>query len=106
MPILEQICKEKKRLYSVEDIAGLLLNPTMKLSKFVANKVPTMISSSVSFVVSLEAKEDILSWVWGGTTELTRFHLIYYFMIHLSRKSNKAHQIQIYQGGIESITHI
>jgi len=64
LPILERISKEKKRLYSVEDIAKLLLNPKLKSSKFVTNKVPTMICSSVSFVVdldSLDAKEDIMS---------------------------------------------
>jgi len=64
LPILERISKEKKHLYTVEDIAKLLLNPKLKSSKFVTNKVPTMICSSVSFVVdldSLDAKEDIMS---------------------------------------------
>jgi len=60
---LERLRKDKKRLYSVEDIVRLLLNPKLKLSKFVANKVPATISSSMSFVVNLDnldAKEDTL----------------------------------------------
>lgn len=31
MPILERINKEKKRVYTIEDIVKLLLNPNLKL---------------------------------------------------------------------------
>ena len=64
LPILEKLSKETKCVYSVEDIARLLLNLKLKSSKFVANKVITMICSSVPFVVnvdSLDAKEDLMS---------------------------------------------
>lgn len=63
-PVLEKISIRRKRIYSVEDIARILLNPLLKSSKFVATKVPTSISESVSFVVhldSLEAQEDIVA---------------------------------------------
>lgn len=75
MSILERVSKEKKRFYSIEDIVKLLLNPNLNSSTFVATKVPTMICSSVSFVVnldSLDEREDILSddmgvWRNNGT---------------------------------------
>jgi len=64
MPIFgKTIHKDKKRLYSVEDIVRLLLNPKLKSSRFVANKVPATVSSSMSFVIkldNLDAKEDTL----------------------------------------------
>lgn len=75
MPVLEKLTMERKRLYSVEDIVKLLLHPDLKHSKFVATKVPTMISNSVSFIVNLdrlEVPDDILSddmgvWKNNGT---------------------------------------
>ena len=63
LPILERIQLHRKRLYSVKDVARILLHPLMKSSKFVAIKVPTSISESVSFVVNLDcldAHEDVL----------------------------------------------
>lgn len=77
MRVLEKLTMERKRLYSVEDIVKLLLHPDLKHSKFVATKVPTMISNSVSFIVNLdrlEVPDDILSddMGVGRTMALTR----------------------------------
>jgi len=60
LPILEKLSKETKCVYSVEDIARLLLNPKLKSSKFVANKVITMICSSVFFVVKVDSLDAIV----------------------------------------------
>ena len=75
MPILEKISKYKKRVYSIEEIVKLLLNPNLRSSKFIATKVPNMVCSSVSFVVnldSLDTREDITAddmgvWRNNGT---------------------------------------
>ena len=82
LPILEKIQLHRKRLYSVEDVARILLHPLMKSSKFVAIKVPTSISESVSFVVNLDcldAHEDVLAddmGVWRNNgVDLTRLHV-------------------------------
>ena len=61
LPILEQISYTRKWLYSVEDIARMLLHPSLKSSKFVCTKVPTSASKRVSFVInldSLDSKDD------------------------------------------------
>ena len=58
LPILERIGHTRKRLYSVEDIARLLLHPSLKSSKFVCSKVPTSISEGVAFVIDLNSLED------------------------------------------------
>ena len=77
IPILEKLTIERKRLYSVEDIVKLLLHPDLKHSRYVASKVPTMISNSVSFIVNLnclEAPEDVyqMTWGYGRTMAQTR----------------------------------
>jgi len=58
LPILERICHTRKRLYSVEEIVRILLNPSLKSSKFLCSKVPTSISEGVSFVVDLNSLEN------------------------------------------------
>jgi hypothetical protein len=64
LPIYERISANKRRLYSVEDIASILLNPNLDSSSVVCKKVPTSICESVSFIIdlkSLENQDDILS---------------------------------------------
>ena len=85
MPILERISNDKKRVYSIEEIVKLLLNPNLRLSKFVATKVPTMICSSASFVVnldSLDIREDITAddiGVWRNNgTDKTNVKVIFH----------------------------
>ena len=45
-------------MYSVEEIVRILLNPSLKSSKFLCSKVPTSISEGVSFVVDLNSLEN------------------------------------------------
>jgi hypothetical protein len=64
LPIYERISANKRRLYSVEDIASILLNPNLDSSSVVCKKVPTSICERVSFIMdikSLENQDDILS---------------------------------------------
>ena len=84
IPILEKILLHRKRIYSVEDITRILLHPLLKSSKFVATKVPTSISESMSFVVNLdclEAQEDIVAddmGVWRNNgVDLTRVRVTF-----------------------------
>ena len=82
MPILERISKDKKRVYSIEEIVKLLLNPNLRLSKFVATKVPNVVYSSVSFVVNLDTREDITAdamGVWRNNgTDKTNVEVIFH----------------------------
>ena len=62
LPILEWIDPHRKRLYTVEDIAHLLLHPMLQGSQFVSTKVPTSICKGVAFVVDLDrldSKDDV-----------------------------------------------
>ena len=64
LPIFEQIHAIRKWLYTVEDVAQILLSPSLSSSKFVRSKVPTSISGKVSFVIDLDHlddKRDVLS---------------------------------------------
>jgi len=79
IPILGRILQRRKRIYSVEDITRILLHPSLKSSKFIATKVPTSISESMSFVVNLDclkAHEDVVAddmGVWRNNgVDLTR----------------------------------
>ena len=64
LPIFERIRASRKRLYSVQDVAQILLSPSLLSSKFICSKVPTSICDNVSFVIHLdrlEDKRDVLS---------------------------------------------
>lgn len=55
---------DKKRVYSIEDVVRILLNPMLDTSGVLCSKVPTSISGNMSFVVDtskLEHKDDILA---------------------------------------------
>ena len=64
LPIFERIHASRKRLYSVQDVAQILLSPSLLSSKFVCSKIPTSICENVSFIIHLdrlEDKKDVLS---------------------------------------------
>lgn len=77
LPILERIAPNRKRLYSVEDIARLLLHPMLKSSKLTCTKVPASICGNVSLVVNLDGldnPDDVLSddmGVWRNNGVIT-----------------------------------
>lgn len=64
LPIFERIHASRKRLYSIKDVAQLLLSPSLLSSKFVCSKVSTSICENISFVIHLDRlddKRDVLS---------------------------------------------
>ena len=59
LPILERIGLSRRRVYTVEDIVQILLNPKLPSSKFICTEVPTLIHESVSFVVDVEQLDNV-----------------------------------------------
>ena len=58
LPIFERIRASRKRLYSVQDVAQILLSPSLLSSKFICSKVPTSICDNVAFIIHLDRLED------------------------------------------------
>jgi len=74
MPILEKLPRERKRLYSVDEVVKLLLHPKIKGSGFVAMKVP-ITANPFLLTLIIWMQQRIFSptiWECGSIMELTK----------------------------------